>query len=92
MEELKKKMVPVLKKHGVIRAGLFGSVVREDFSSKSDVDVLVQVPKGLSYFDVIGIQIDLEETIGRKVDVVEYQNLRERIKQRVLDQEVRLYE
>lgn len=92
MSDLVEKMVPVLKKHGVVRAGLFGSVVREDFGEESDVDVLVDYPGGKSLLDVIGLQLELEEVLKRSVDVVHYNRLRERIRKSVLDDEVRIYE
>ena len=63
---------------GIRRLSLFGSVLREDFGSDSDVDVLVtfedKVPWSL--LDVIAAEQELEELFGRKVDLVEKKCLR----------------
>ena len=43
VEEIKKKAVPILKRYGVARAGVFGSVARGDAGAGSDVDRVVGV-------------------------------------------------
>jgi len=58
------------RKHRIRRLSLFGSVLRDDFRSDSDVDVLVEfepahVP-GLAFFDM---ETELSEILGRKVDL-----------------------
>lgn len=56
--------------NGIRRLALFGSILRDDFGSHSDIDVLVEfhpgVRVGLSFF---GIQDDLSEIFGRRVDL-----------------------
>ncbi len=58
------------RRHNVRRLALFGSVLRDDFSSKSDVDVLVEFEPGhgpgLSFFSM---ETELSAIIGRKVDL-----------------------
>jgi predicted nucleotidyltransferase len=65
-----KKIAEFCKKHHIARLSFFGSILRDDFSSDSDVDVLVEFEKGrtpgLAFF---GMQEDLSEIIGRKVDL-----------------------
>ena len=52
---------------------LFGSVLREDFRPDSDVDVLVTFEEDThwSLFEMIDMQDELKEVLGRKVDLVE---------------------
>ena len=52
---------------------LFGSVLREDFGPDSDVDVLVAFAEDTrwSFFDMVTMQEELKEIIGREVDLVE---------------------
>lgn len=88
IDEIKQKAVPVLKRHQVRRAGIFGSTARGEATDTSDVDILVDLPKGLSLWDFIGIKLDLEDTLKRKVDLVEYDMIRKRIRERVLADEV----
>ncbi len=90
IDEIKEKTVPILARHGARRAGLFGSVVRGEMRRDSDIDILVQLDKHLSLLDVIGIQQELEDVLGRSVDLVEYGSIKERIKDRILAEEIRI--
>lgn len=71
LKEISEKINPVLLKYGVIRASVFGSVARGEDSPDSDVDLLVKVgslPFGIWGF--VGLKQDLEQALGKKVDVV----------------------
>ena len=66
----KQQISEFCRRHRVSRLALFGSVLREDFTSDSDVDVLVEfedghVP-GLAFF---AMEQELSEILGRKVDL-----------------------
>lgn len=76
--------LPILKKYGVTKAALFGSVVRGEATEKSDIDMLVELPKKTSLFDFIDIQLALEDTLGKKVDLVEYDAIKPRLKPYIL--------
>lgn len=67
--------------HGVSELALFGSVLREDFNSDSDVDVLVEFLPGrrVSLFDVAGMELELIEMLGRDVDLLTRGDLGPRI-------------
>ncbi len=64
--------------HAIRKLWLFGSVLRDDFGPESDVDVVVkfEVSAKLSFWDVAEIQEGLAEVIGRPVDLVERDALR----------------
>ena len=79
LEQIKEKAVPVLIKATVKKAAIFGSTARGDATSRSDVDMLVDFPKGKSLFDFVGLQLDLEEVLHKKVDLVTYAGLKKRI-------------
>jgi predicted nucleotidyltransferase len=66
------------RKWGVGELALFGSVLREDFSSESDVDVLVTLSPDahLSLMDFVEMKEELEEILHRKVDLVSKGGLR----------------
>lgn len=81
---------PILLKSDVTKAGLFGSVARGDNTELSDVDVLVEFPEGKSLLDLVGLKLDLEEALGKKVDVVTYRSLHHLLKAKILSQEVRI--
>ncbi len=66
IQEIKKRVIPILKKKNVIKAGIFGSYVRGEQKKSSDVDILVELHKDLDLLDVIGIQIELEKVLKKK--------------------------
>lgn len=61
------------RKWNILEFALFGSVLRDDFTPKSDIDVLVTFsPKAKrSGFDIIDMQEELQKIFGRPVDLVE---------------------
>lgn len=90
LKELESKIIPVLKRHDVAEAGLFGSVVRGRVRKSSDIDILVKFKGKKSLLDLVGLKLDLEETLRRKVDVVEYPAIHPFIRKRVLREQVRV--
>jgi len=82
------------EKHPIRKLSLFGSVLREDFTDESDVDVLVEFESGavITYLDMADMQFELEDMLGRKVDLREPQELSRYFRQSVLDTAVQLYE
>jgi predicted nucleotidyltransferase len=76
IDELKKKIVPVLKEAGVTRAALFGSVARGEATETSDVDILFDPPQRMGLFQYSGLALRLEDTLGKKVDLVTYNSLK----------------
>lgn len=61
---------------------VFGSFARDEMTADSDIDVIVQFQEDarVSLFDYVGYKQDLEELLGRKVDLVTYKYLRPRLK------------
>ncbi|MBS3134788.1 nucleotidyltransferase family protein [Candidatus Woesearchaeota archaeon] len=91
IEKIKLKILPILKKYGVVRAGIFGSYVRGESKKNSDVDILVKIKdKKMSLLGFIHIKNKLEESLGKKVDLVEYKMIRPEIKNNILSEEVRI--
>ena len=89
IEEIKQKVVPILKRHGVTKAGIFGSLIRGEAEKKSDLDILVEISKSdVSLLDFIGLKIELEEALGKKVDLVEYTAIKPLLRERILREEV----
>lgn len=90
LEQIKKKVLPILQQAGVKRSSLFGSYVRGDQKKGSDIDILVELPKGKSLFDFIDLQLKLEEVLGRKVDLGEYSTIKPRLKPYILNDQVQI--
>ena len=86
---------PIFEKFGVSRASLFGSVVRGDIHEKSDVDILVELPKKLRGLDFVGMKMDLQEELEKKlkkkVDLVEYHLIKKSLKKYILPEQKPIY-
>ena len=91
-KSIKKQIMPILKRQGVIKAALFGSIARGEMKKNSDIDILVKLKKGKSLFDFVGLKLELEEKLGKKVDLVTYSAIKPRLKDIILKDEKIIYE
>ena len=85
---VKKKILPILKTHGVVKAAIFGSVARGEARKKSDVDILVEFKETPSLFDIGGLYADLEEKLGRRPDIVMYGSVNRRLRPYVMKDKI----
>lgn len=83
LEEIKNKALPILKEAGVTRSSIFGSYVREEEKRNSDIDILVELPKGKSLLDLIKLERKLAETLGKKVDLLTYKSISPLLKETI---------
>jgi predicted nucleotidyltransferase len=77
IEVPKEKVAEFCRRHHIRKLALFGSVLREDFRPDSDVDVLVEFEAGhtVGLIRIAGIERELSEIVGRKVDLRTPQDL-----------------
>ena len=61
---------------GFTRLAVFGSVARGDARPDSDIDLLIEAPKGTSSFEFVRLQQLIEQVLGRQVDLVSYGGLK----------------
>ena len=76
--------------YGAHSIRVFGSVARRQDDADSDIDFLVAMEPGRSLFDLGGLLMDLEKLLNTKVDVVTERGLKDRIRERVLNEAVPL--
>jgi len=88
-EEMKNKIVKILKKNKITRAGIFGSYARGEQKKNSDIDILVEPPKGIG-FGFVGVQFEIEDELGKKVDFVSYKTIHPRLKKQILKEEIKI--
>ena len=88
IEEIKGKILSILKRYKVKRAGIFGSVVRGEENKESDLDILVEIVGRMSLLDFAGLKLELEEALGQRVDLGEYSTIKPIIKEQILSEEV----
>ena len=89
-QRLKNKLVYILRRNGVSKAGLFGSLATGSFSKNSDVDVLIEFKGKKSLLDLAGLQIKLQDSLGRKVDLLTYGSLHPLLKHKILKEQEKL--
>lgn len=80
----------IAKRHGAPNVRVFGSFARGDARANSDLDLLVETAPKHSPFFPAGLIADLEEMLGRKVEVVEPEGLHWYVRDRVLKEAVLL--
>ena len=84
LQEMKQPILHVAKKYGVTNVRIFGSFARGDERKKSDVDLLVDIPEGMTLFGLAGFTVDLEETLHRNVDVVPSDSIKPALRANIL--------
>ncbi|GHV37372.1 hypothetical protein FACS18949_17630 [Clostridia bacterium] len=92
IEQIKDLITPVARNYGVERVMLFGSYARGEAREDSDVDFHVDAGNVRDLFALSGFMLDLEETLGKKVDVVTSGGIRREFRKRIKPDEVVLYE
>src|SRR5712692_1243724 len=86
----REEILQIAARHGAKRIRVFGSVARGEARPDSDVDFLVDLEPGRSLFDLGGLLMDLQELLGRKVDVVTKDGLHWYVRDRVLKEAISL--
>jgi hypothetical protein len=90
IKKIQKQILPILKRAGVLRSSLFGSVARGDAKANSDVDLLVSMKRSADLLDFVRLKSTLEEALQRKVDLVTYGNLSPFIRQQVAKEQIKI--
>ena len=88
LKVLKKELPYIRKKYRVKSIGLFGSCVRGEERKESDIDILIEFEKPIGLFKFMELEEYLSQKLGRKVDLVEKEALKERIKPYVMEEVV----
>lgn len=77
---IKIKILPVLKEAGVKHSALFGSAARGETGKNSDIDLLVQMKDSATLLHFVALKQNLEQTLGRKVDLLTFQSVNPKLK------------
>ncbi len=88
IESIRDKIIPILKRHNVSKAAIFGSIVRGELKNDSDIDILVEIDTNKTLFDFIQLKLELEEKVNRKVDLVEYSTIYPMLKESIFKEQV----
>lgn len=88
------RIAELCRRHRIRRLSLFGSILRDDFGSDSDIDMLVEFEPGYSPgWDIDEVERDFSRLFGgRKVDIVNPKYLNHRLRDPVLSSAVVQFE
>jgi hypothetical protein len=89
INNIKKKITPILKRHSIKKAGIFGSYARGEQKRGSDVDIIIEPTKnmGLEFF---GLCLELEKKLRRRVDILTYKSIHPYLKKYIMEDEIRI--
>lgn len=90
IEEIRERIAPILEKWRVRRASVFGSYARGEADDNSDVDILVELSEDMSLMDLVELKLEIEDAIGKRVDLVEFDAVKPSIRKSVMEDQVAL--
>jgi len=93
IEEVKNKLfkqrTDIIKRFHVKKIGVFGSFVQNKQTKKSDIDILVEFKRGhKDFFNYMRLKYYLEESLGRKVDLVIKEAVKSELRERIFNEVV----
>jgi len=89
LAKIKPKIIRILKKNNIKKAGIFGSYATGKNKKNSDIDIAVQPGKPLG-FKFVAIQFELENELKKKVDLITYNSIHPLLRKRILNEEIRI--
>ena len=87
---LQKERQELVDRYNISALSVFGSVARDDDRQDSDVDILVEFSQPVGLFQFIELQQRLEALLGSNVDLGTPRSLKPRIKERVMQEAIRV--
>ncbi len=90
IRELKKGLPVLRNKYGIRKIGIFGSYLRGEQKRKSDVDILVDFERAVSFFEFLALEGELSRLTGKKVDLMMKTALKPGIGKHILSEVVYL--
>ncbi|MEK6888421.1 MAG: nucleotidyltransferase family protein [Candidatus Aenigmatarchaeota archaeon] len=90
IKSIKRSAVPILKRHNVKGAAIFGSASRGTMKKDSDIDMLVDIRGDISLLDFVAIKLELESALKKKVDLVEYDTIKPALREKILKEQVKI--
>jgi predicted nucleotidyltransferase len=92
ISDIIKIVEPIARIHGVDKVWLFGSYARGEATSESDIDFRVDKGDIRGYFMLGGLYCDLEESFGKKIDLLTTGSLEDDFLEYISKEEVMIYE
>ncbi len=88
LKNIRPKLVKILKKNGIKKAGIFGSFARGEQRKRSDVDILID--SNASLLKLVKLEQELAKALNKKIDLLTYEGLHPLLKEKILNEEIRI--
>lgn len=69
-KEIEEQIISFLKECGAKKISIFGSYIRGEATSESDLDIIVEFNESISLLDLVGFELDLSDLLGIKVELL----------------------
>ncbi len=90
IQDIKERVIEVLKRNDVKRAALFGSITRGEMNENSDIDLLIEYKGKKSLMDLAGLKLELEDTLKCKVDLLTFDSLHPLLKEKITKEQIEI--
>jgi len=87
-----KKLTSILAAYGAKKISIFGSYARGEANPESDMDIIVEFSERKTLFDIVGIEQELSEVLGIKVDLLTEKSISPYLVDRIKKEMVVIYE
>ncbi|MEI7619956.1 MAG: nucleotidyltransferase domain-containing protein [Candidatus Falkowbacteria bacterium] len=91
LEVIIKKINPILIKHQIKRASIFGSFARGEENKDSDIDLLIELGRVGGLMAMGRLKMDLEDALKIKVDILTYRSVNHLIAPHIKKDEIKIY-
>lgn len=92
LKEIVAEVINVVDLYGIVKAGVFGSYARGEANDESDIDLLFEFKEVIGLMKLGSLKIDLEEALGKKVDILQFCAINPQIRDHVLQEVKIIYE
>lgn len=90
-KEIKERVISFLKECGAKKISIFGSYVRGEATSESDLDIIAEFDESISLLDIVSFEMDLSEQIGIKVELLTEKAISPYIIEEVLEEAIVIF-
>jgi len=90
ISKIKPKILEIIKKRGIKKAGIFGSYATGKQKVSSDIDILIEPTKEMGFFEIINLEEKLKQKLKKKIDLITYGSIHRLLKERILGEEIRI--
>ncbi len=92
IEDIKTKLMPIVKKYGLSKVAVFGSYARQEALIDSDVDLLIYMDESFELDKYLKFESALKRALKKKVDIIEFRCINKYMREDILREAVTIYD